>query len=46
MPDTQVMKIGLHYFFVDASHEMDAIVRHKCEGGSWGSWGRPLVLQF
>lgn len=32
MPDTQVMKIGLHYFFVDASHEMDAIVRHKCEG--------------
>ncbi len=32
MPDSQVMKVELHYFFSDESHQMDAIVRHRCEG--------------
>jgi hypothetical protein len=32
MNDSQVMKVGLHYFFRDESHQMDAVVRHKCEG--------------
>lgn len=27
-----VMKIELHYFFSDEMHQMDAIVRHRCEG--------------
>jgi len=32
MPNEQVMKVGLHYFFTDVSHQMDAVVRHRCEG--------------
>ena len=32
MPDSQIMKLELHYFFSDESHQMDAIVRHRCEG--------------
>jgi hypothetical protein len=29
---SQTMKLELHYFFADESHQMDAIIRHRCEG--------------
>ena len=32
MPNEQVMKFKLHYFFADVSHQMDAVVRHRGEG--------------
>lgn len=32
MSDSQVMKFELHYFFSDDAHQMNAIVRHRCEG--------------
>ncbi|MDH3353120.1 MAG: hypothetical protein OEL87_01615 [Nanoarchaeota archaeon] len=27
-----MMKVELHYFLKDSSHQMDAVVRHRCEG--------------
>ena len=32
MLDTQIRKFELHYYFSDDSHQMDAAVRHRCEG--------------
>ena len=32
MLETQVNKFELHYYFGDDSHQMDASVRHRCEG--------------
>lgn len=32
MPDSQTIKLELHYIFIDESHQMDAFVRHRCEG--------------
>ncbi len=32
MPDSQIMKVELHYYFGDDTHQMDAVVRHRCEG--------------
>ena len=32
MPESEIMKVKLHYYFGDESHQMDAITRHKCEG--------------
>jgi hypothetical protein len=28
----QMMKVELHYYLKGSSHQMDAFVRHKCEG--------------
>lgn len=28
----QTMKVEFHYYFNDDSHQMDAVVRHRCEG--------------
>lgn len=30
--NTQMMKFELHYYLKGSSHQMDAVVRHKCEG--------------
>lgn len=32
MNDSQIIKVGLHYYFDDDSHLMDAVIRHRCEG--------------
>ena len=32
MSDAQVMKVELHYYFSDDAHQMNAFVRHHCEG--------------
>jgi len=29
----QTMKVEFHYYFNDDSHQMDAVVRHRCERG-------------
>jgi len=32
MLDAQALKFELHYYFGDNLHQMDAVVRHRCEG--------------
>ena len=32
MANPQILKVKIHYYFSDASHQMDAVTRHKCEG--------------
>lgn len=30
--DSKKMKVELHYFLKGSTHQMDAVVRHRCEG--------------